>query len=62
MDQYGRCALRAHFPFFSGDTTGRNVKVIVADFVKEDVFGQIEDQLRELNIGILGWMNTKNKI
>ncbi|CAF93282.1 unnamed protein product [Tetraodon nigroviridis] len=34
-------------------STGREVKVIVTDFVKEDVFGEIEDQLRELKIGIL---------
>lgn len=47
------------FLFFSDDTTGRKVKVIVTDFVKEDVFGEIEDQLRELNIGVLGWINTK---
>lgn len=44
--------------FLSGDTTGRKVKVIVTDFVKEDVFGEIEDQLRDLNIGVLGWINT----
>lgn len=50
------------FLFFSGDTTGRTVKVIVTDFVKDNVFGEIEDQLRELNIGILGWMNTKHNI
>lgn len=50
------------FLFFSGDTTGRKVKVIVTDFVKEDAFGEIEDQLKELNIGILGWMNTKRNI
>lgn len=48
--------------FFSGDTTGRKVKVIVTDFAKENVFGDIEDQLRELDIGILGWMNTKLNI
>lgn len=50
------------FLFFSADTTGRKVKVIVTDFVKEDVFSEIEDQLRDLNIGILGWMNTKPNI
>lgn len=48
--------------FFSGDTTGRKVKVIVTDFAKENVFGDIEDQLRGLDIGILGWMNTKLNI
>lgn len=48
--------------FFSGDTTGRQVKVVVTDFVKEDVFGDIEEQLRELDIGILGRMNTKRNI
>ncbi|XP_020502120.2 17-beta-hydroxysteroid dehydrogenase type 3 isoform X2 [Labrus bergylta] len=36
-----------------GDTTGRKVKVIVTDFMKENVFGEIEDQLRDLNIGVL---------
>lgn len=35
------------------DTTGRKVKVIVTDFAKENVFGDVEDQLRELDIGIL---------
>lgn len=45
---------KRHFLIFSGDTTGRKVKVIVTDFVKEDVFDEIEDQLTELNIGVLG--------
>ncbi|GAA6223153.1 testosterone 17-beta-dehydrogenase 3-like isoform X2 [Lates japonicus] len=36
-----------------GDKTGRSVKVIVTDFVKENVFGEIEDQLKDLNIGVL---------
>lgn len=30
--------------------------MIVADFIKEDVFSEIEDQLRGLNIGVLGWI------
>lgn len=50
------------FGLFPGGTTGREVKVIVTDFVKEDVFGEIEDQLRELDVGILGWMTTKLNI
>uniref|UniRef100_A0A4W6CFH6 Hydroxysteroid (17-beta) dehydrogenase 3 n=1 Tax=Lates calcarifer TaxID=8187 RepID=A0A4W6CFH6_LATCA len=43
-------------PTFSlsiGDKTGRSVKVIVTDFVKENVFGEIEDQLKDLSIGVL---------
>lgn len=36
-----------------GDATGREVKVIATDFIKEDVFNEIEDQLRDLNIGVL---------
>uniref|UniRef100_UPI0037E917E9 17-beta-hydroxysteroid dehydrogenase type 3 n=1 Tax=Semicossyphus pulcher TaxID=241346 RepID=UPI0037E917E9 len=36
-----------------GDSTGRKVKVIVTDFVKENVFGEIKDQLKDLNIGVL---------
>lgn len=36
-----------------GEATGRKVKVIVADFTKDDVFDQIEDELKDMNIGIL---------
>ncbi|XP_073322620.1 17-beta-hydroxysteroid dehydrogenase type 3 [Pagrus major] len=36
-----------------GDTTGRRVKVIVTDFIKENVFSEIEDELKDLNIGVL---------
>uniref|UniRef100_A0A8C6TQY0 Hydroxysteroid (17-beta) dehydrogenase 3 n=1 Tax=Neogobius melanostomus TaxID=47308 RepID=A0A8C6TQY0_9GOBI len=36
-----------------GDTTGRKAKVVVADFTKDDVFDQIEDELKEMNIGVL---------
>lgn len=43
------------FSFFLGDTTGQKVKVIVTDFI-EDVYSEIEDQLRDLNIGVLGWI------
>lgn len=32
------------------------MKVIVTDFTKEDVFSEIEDQLKDLNIGVLGWI------
>ncbi|XP_053276266.1 17-beta-hydroxysteroid dehydrogenase type 3 [Pleuronectes platessa] len=35
------------------DKTGQKVKVIVTDFTKENVFGEIKDQLEDLNIGIL---------
>lgn len=40
----------------SGDTTARKVKVIVTDFTKEDIFAEIEEQLKDLNIGVLGWI------
>ncbi|XP_049908002.1 17-beta-hydroxysteroid dehydrogenase type 3 [Epinephelus moara] len=36
-----------------GDTTGQKVKVIITDFIQENVFSEIEDQLRDLNIGVL---------
>uniref|UniRef100_A0A7N6AK21 Hydroxysteroid (17-beta) dehydrogenase 3 n=1 Tax=Anabas testudineus TaxID=64144 RepID=A0A7N6AK21_ANATE len=36
-----------------GETTGQRVKVIVTDFTKENVFSEIEDQLKDLNIGVL---------
>ncbi|XP_029295221.1 17-beta-hydroxysteroid dehydrogenase type 3 [Cottoperca gobio] len=36
-----------------GDTTGQRVKVIVTDFMKDNVFSELEDQLRNLNIGVL---------
>lgn len=42
------------FSFSLGETTGQRVKVIVTDFMKENVFGEIDDQLRGLDIGILG--------
>ncbi|XP_053181505.1 17-beta-hydroxysteroid dehydrogenase type 3 [Scomber japonicus] len=35
------------------DATGQRVKVVVADFTKENVFSEIEDQLKDLNIGVL---------
>uniref|UniRef100_A0A671TIX5 Hydroxysteroid (17-beta) dehydrogenase 3 n=1 Tax=Sparus aurata TaxID=8175 RepID=A0A671TIX5_SPAAU len=35
------------------DTTGRRVKVIVVDFIEENVFSEIEDELKDLNIGVL---------
>lgn len=43
------------FLLFTGDTTGQKVKVIVTDFIQENVFSEIEDQLKDLNIGVLGW-------
>uniref|UniRef100_A0A7N9AUT1 Hydroxysteroid (17-beta) dehydrogenase 3 n=1 Tax=Mastacembelus armatus TaxID=205130 RepID=A0A7N9AUT1_9TELE len=36
-----------------GDATGQRVKVIIADFTKENIFSEIEDQLKDLNIGVL---------
>lgn len=38
----------------SGESTGKNVKVIVADLTKDDVFEEIEKELNDLNIGVLG--------
>lgn len=38
----------------SGQSTGKNVKVIVADLTKDDVFEEIEEELKYLNIGVLG--------
>lgn len=35
------------------ETTGQRVKVIVTDFTKENVFGEIDNQLRGLDIGVL---------
>lgn len=43
------------FSFFLGETTGQKVKVIVTDFLKQEAFNEIEDQLKDLNIGVLGW-------
>ncbi|XP_041856537.1 testosterone 17-beta-dehydrogenase 3 isoform X2 [Melanotaenia boesemani] len=36
-----------------GETTGKKVKVIVTDFTDENVFSEIEEQLKDLNIGVL---------
>ncbi|KAK7934275.1 hypothetical protein WMY93_005171 [Mugilogobius chulae] len=36
-----------------GDTTGREVKVLVADFTKDDAFENIEDELKKINVGVL---------
>lgn len=35
-------------------TTGRSVKVIQADFTKDDIYEGIEEELKGLEIGILG--------
>ncbi|KAI4819911.1 hypothetical protein KUCAC02_027913 [Chaenocephalus aceratus] len=35
------------------DNTGQRVKVIVTDFMKDNVFSEIEDQIRSLDIGVL---------
>ncbi|XP_044230439.1 testosterone 17-beta-dehydrogenase 3 isoform X2 [Thunnus albacares] len=35
------------------DATGQTVKVVVTDFTKENVFSEVEDQLKDLNIGVL---------
>ncbi|KAF7669877.1 hypothetical protein LDENG_00100530 [Lucifuga dentata] len=36
-----------------GDSTGKRVKVIAADFTEENIFTEIEDKLKDLNIGVL---------
>ncbi|XP_013857996.1 17-beta-hydroxysteroid dehydrogenase type 3, partial [Austrofundulus limnaeus] len=36
-----------------GEKTGQKVKVIVADFTKDDIYGDIEEQLQDLNVGVL---------
>ncbi|XP_061756446.1 17-beta-hydroxysteroid dehydrogenase type 3 isoform X2 [Nerophis ophidion] len=36
-----------------GEATSRTVKVLVADFTEDKVFGDIEEQLKDLNIGVL---------
>uniref|UniRef100_A0A3Q3JV03 Hydroxysteroid (17-beta) dehydrogenase 3 n=1 Tax=Monopterus albus TaxID=43700 RepID=A0A3Q3JV03_MONAL len=36
-----------------GNATGQKVKVIVADFTKDNVFSEIEDQLKDLSVGVL---------
>lgn len=38
------------------ETTGKSVKVIVADLTNGSVFGEIEKELKDLNIGVLGQM------
>ena len=35
-------------------TTGRSVKVIQADFTKDDIYEGIKEELKGLEIGILG--------
>ncbi|XP_071339505.1 17-beta-hydroxysteroid dehydrogenase type 3 [Trachinotus anak] len=35
------------------EKTGQRVKVIVTDFTQEHIFSEIEDQLKDLNIGVL---------
>ncbi|XP_052411801.1 17-beta-hydroxysteroid dehydrogenase type 3-like [Carassius gibelio] len=35
-------------------TTGQEVKVIAADFTKDDIYGHINENIKGLDIGILG--------
>lgn len=37
-------------------TTGKNVKVLVADFTKDNIYEEIEESLKDLNIGVLGML------
>lgn len=39
---------------FTGETTGQKVKVIVADFTEDDMYEHIEENLKGLNISVLG--------
>lgn len=36
-----------------GETTGQRVKVIVADFTEDKVFREIEEEIKDLNVGVL---------
>ncbi|XP_015250968.1 PREDICTED: testosterone 17-beta-dehydrogenase 3 isoform X2 [Cyprinodon variegatus] len=36
-----------------GEKTGRTVKVVVADFSKENTFATIEEEIKDLNVGVL---------
>ncbi|KAJ3604297.1 hypothetical protein NHX12_029038 [Muraenolepis orangiensis] len=37
------------------EETGQRVKVVVADFTQDDVYDEIEDNLNDLEIGVLGF-------
>lgn len=37
-----------------GNSTGQKVRVIIADFTDENIFSEIEEQLKDLCVGILG--------
>ena len=40
-------------------TTGRSVKIIQADFTKDDIYEYIKEELKGLEIGILGKLIAK---
>lgn len=42
--------------FFIGARTGKQVKVITADFTKDDIYEHIEENLRGLEVGVLGML------
>lgn len=44
----------SYFPNVTGEKTGRTVKVVVADFSKENTFATIEEEIKDLNVGVLG--------
>lgn len=50
----------AHKLFFlfpnTEKATGRNVKIIQADFTKNDIYDDIEERLKGLEIGVLGML------
>lgn len=63
------CSLRAQFNQLSflvltELTTGGKVKVIAADFTKDDIYGCIKENIDGLDIGILGqyirYLNVSN--
>ena len=39
---------------YTEEETGQRVKVLVADFSRDDVYMEIEDNLKDLEIGVLG--------
>lgn len=46
------------FSSFAEETTEQRVKVIVTDFANENIFSEIEEQLKDLNIGVLGELSV----
>lgn len=47
-------SLKSNIVSHAERTTGRRVKIIQADFTKDDIYEDIEEELKGLEIGILG--------